>query len=124
MRLLIVLGAGGHTKQMLRLVDLLDANYEYHYVVADYDQLSAQKITNAGPVYRIVQPRQKRQGETESALTVLRKMPLALMQAWRILSQAAAGCGDRGRTQFTNSHRPGGARTPDPTYLRGNGLES
>ncbi|MCO6451060.1 MAG: hypothetical protein J5I90_09775 [Caldilineales bacterium] len=88
MRLLIVLGAGGHTKQMLRLVDLLGGDYEYHYVVADYDEVSAHKIRRPGLVYRIVQPRQKFKGETESASAVLRKMPGALKQAWEILDEA------------------------------------
>lgn len=88
MRLLIVLGAGGHTKQMLRLVDLLGPAYEYQYVIAAYDTVSEHKIRQVGPVYRIVQPRQKRQGETESAGVVLRKMPRALVQAWRILTAA------------------------------------
>jgi len=84
--LLIILGAGGHTKQMLRLVDLLGSEYHYHYVVADYDTISEQKIRIPGPVHRIVQPRQKRQGETDSVLTVIRKMPSALLQARRILT--------------------------------------
>ena len=86
LQLLIILGAGGHTKQMLRLVDLLGSEYHYHYVVADYDTISEQKIRIAGPVHRIVQPREKRLGETESALTVVRKMPRALLQARRILN--------------------------------------
>ncbi len=88
MRLLIVLGAGGHTKQMLRLVDLLGPEYDYCYVVADYDTVSEHKIVAAGPVYRIVQPREKRLGATEGAWTVLRKMPRALVQARRILAKA------------------------------------
>ncbi len=88
MRLLIILGAGGHTKQMLRLVDLLGPDYDYHYVVADYDTVSEHKLRRPGPVYRILQPRQKRRGHTDSTFTVLRKMPRALWQAWRILRQA------------------------------------
>lgn len=87
-RLLIILGAGGHTKQMLRLVQLLGPEYDYHYVVADYDVVSEHKIDLPGPVHRIVQPREKRQGVTESPWIVLRKMPTALRQAWRILDQA------------------------------------
>jgi beta-1,4-N-acetylglucosaminyltransferase len=88
MRLLIILGAGGHTKQMLHLVDLLGTDYEYHYVVADYDTISPQKIRQSGPVYHILQPREKRRGETDAPLTVLGKFPKALVQAWRILRQA------------------------------------
>lgn len=87
MRLLIILGAGGHTKQMLRLVDLLGPVHEYHYVVADYDAVSEYKITRPGPVYRMVQPREKRQGLTEDPLTVVRKMPFALHQASDILAK-------------------------------------
>lgn len=89
MRLLIILGAGGHTKQMLRLVELLGPQYDYCYVVADYDAVSEHKITHAGPVYRVVQPREKRQGKTEDPLTVLRKMPAALRQAGAIIDLAS-----------------------------------
>jgi UDP-N-acetylglucosamine:LPS N-acetylglucosamine transferase len=88
MRLLIILGAGGHTRQMLRLVELLGNDYEYHYVVADDDTLSATKIERPGPVYRVLQPRTKRQGVTEGTRTVLRKLPMAFRQASRILAQA------------------------------------
>ncbi|MCX7851992.1 MAG: UDP-N-acetylglucosamine transferase subunit ALG14 [Caldilineales bacterium] len=88
MRLLIILGAGGHTRQMLRLVELLGGEYEYHYVVADYDTVSEHKIVRPGLVYRVLQPREKRQGRTESAGAVLRKLPLALRQAWQVLDRA------------------------------------
>lgn len=88
MRLLIILGAGGHTRQMLRLVELLGDGYEYHYVVADYDTVSEHKITRPGPVYRVLQPREKRRGRTESAGTVLRKLPVALRQARHVLDRA------------------------------------
>lgn len=88
MRLLIILGAGGHTKQMLRLVDLLGAQHDYHYVVADYDTVSEHKIDLAGPVYRVLQPREKRQGVTDDPVTVLRKLPSAIQQAGDILAQA------------------------------------
>ncbi len=88
MRLLIVLGAGGHTKQMLRLVDLLGPDFDYCYVVADYDTVSEHKIAAQGPVYRMTQPREKRMGATEGVWTVLRKMPRALVQARRILAEA------------------------------------
>lgn len=88
MRLLIILGAGGHTRQMLRLVELLGDGYEYHYVVADYDTVSEHKITRPGPVYRVLQPREKRQGMTEGVGVVLRKLPVALRQAWQVLERA------------------------------------
>ena len=87
-RLLIVLGAGGHTKQMLRLVDLLGPDFDYCYVIPDYDTISETKIRIAGPVYRIKQPREKKLGKTDGPLTVMRKMPGALKTAWRILGDA------------------------------------
>lgn len=87
-RLLIVLGAGGHTKQMLRLVDLLGPEYDYCYVVPDYDVISETKIRIPGPVYRIKQPREKKLGRTDGPLTVLRKMPGAMKTAWGILGDA------------------------------------
>lgn len=88
MRLLIILGAGGHTKQMLRLVDLLGPQHDYHYVIADYDTVSEHKIHLPGPVHRVLQPREKRQGVTDNPITVLRKMPFALRQAAAIITQA------------------------------------
>ncbi len=85
--ILVVLGAGGHTKQMLRLVDLLGTDFTYSYVIPDYDQVSAGKIRIPGPVYRIKQPREKKHGHTDGPLTVLAKMPRALWTAWRILGK-------------------------------------
>ena len=86
--LLIILGAGGHTRQMLRLVDLLGSDYDYCYVVSDNDRISETKIRIPGPVYRIKQPREKRLGHTDGALTVLRRMPGAMRTAWQILGDA------------------------------------
>jgi beta-1,4-N-acetylglucosaminyltransferase len=56
-RLLIVLGSGGHTKEMLRLVDLMGPGYEYSYLVCADDELSVQKIKVPGSVYRVIRPR-------------------------------------------------------------------
>jgi len=84
-RLLIVLGAGGHTKQMLRLVDLLGPDYDYGYVAPDYDSISETKIRIPGPVYHIKQPREKKRGHTDGPLAVAQKMPRALSSAWQIL---------------------------------------
>lgn len=57
MRLLIVLGSGGHTKEMLRLVDLMGPGYEYSYLICADDELDAQKIRVPGPVFRVIRPR-------------------------------------------------------------------
>ena len=66
MRVLVVLGEGGHTRQMLQLLDELGAGYEYHYLIAAEDRLSESKIRVPGPVWRIGRPRNKVRGETDS----------------------------------------------------------
>lgn len=59
MRLLIVLGSGGHTKEMIRLVDLLGPQHTYAYLHCADDRLSLQKIKYPGPVYGVIRPRMK-----------------------------------------------------------------
>jgi UDP-N-acetylglucosamine:LPS N-acetylglucosamine transferase len=56
-RLVVVLGQGGHTTELLRLVDELGSGYEYHYLIGARDNLSADKIRLPGPVYRVPRPR-------------------------------------------------------------------
>jgi beta-1,4-N-acetylglucosaminyltransferase len=56
-RAMIVLGSGGHTKEMIRLVDLLGPDYEYSYLACADDELSPQKIKTTGAVYRVIRPR-------------------------------------------------------------------
>ncbi len=79
MRVLVVLGEGGHTRQMLQLLDQLGPHYEYHYLLAAEDQLSEEKIRLAGPVHRIGRPRSKVKGHTDS-------LPVA---AWHTLHSLA-----------------------------------
>ena len=59
LRLLIVLGDGGHTAEIIRLVDLLGTDYDYHYLVSAPDRISEGKITIQGPVHYTVRPRAK-----------------------------------------------------------------
>ena len=66
MRLLVVLGEGGHTRQMLQLLDQLGPQYEYLYLIAAEDRLSEGKIRRPGPVYRVGRPRSKVKGHTDS----------------------------------------------------------
>jgi len=70
-KLLIVLGSGGHTKEMLRVVELLGPGYEYAYLVAADDDLSVQKIVQPGAVYRVVRPRWKQTGALAVVLRTL-----------------------------------------------------
>ena len=66
MRVLVVLGEGGHTRQMLQLLDQLGSAYAYTYLIAVEDELSEGKIRLPGPVYRIGRPRSKVGGRTNS----------------------------------------------------------
>jgi beta-1,4-N-acetylglucosaminyltransferase len=59
MKLLVVLGEGGHTTEMLNLVDRLGDRYEYHYIIAKQDTLSADRIRIQGPVHHLLRPRCK-----------------------------------------------------------------
>lgn len=46
----MVLGSGGHTAQMLKLIDLFGDRFEYVYLVGRGDNLSVEKITRKGEV--------------------------------------------------------------------------
>ncbi len=83
MKLLIVLGSGGHTKEMLRVVELLGPGYEYHYLVAADDELSVQKIRTPGKVYRVIRPRWK---TTNLGQVIVR----TLLSAWQALAALLA----------------------------------
>ena len=75
---LVVMGEGGHTKQCLRLIDLLGtSDYRYSYVVVAEDQVTQAKIRTPGAVYRVARP-----GSTKSHLLVrLAKLPLCSLQS-------------------------------------------
>jgi beta-1,4-N-acetylglucosaminyltransferase len=81
-RLLIVLGSGGHTKEMLRVVDLLGSGFEYSYLVSEDDALSVQKIKLPGPVYKVIRPRWK---HTSLFMAVLRTAWSGLQALWALV---------------------------------------
>lgn len=56
-KLMIVLGSGGHTTQMLRLTEMLSDSYDFEYVVNDDDDKSIKKIKFAGDVHVMTRPR-------------------------------------------------------------------
>ncbi|RME79800.1 MAG: hypothetical protein D6784_00130 [Chloroflexi bacterium] len=59
LKLLVILGDGGHTTEMLVLVDLLGPKYDYAYLVSHDDLISEGKIRIPGPVYRTFVPTHK-----------------------------------------------------------------
>ena len=60
MRMLVILGEGGHTKEMLTLVEMLGDGLEYGYLIVQDDEVSESKIRRRGPVYRVLKPRGKK----------------------------------------------------------------
>lgn len=93
MKLLIVLGSGGHTKEMLRLVDLLGPGYEYSYLICADDELDAQKISIPGPVYRVIRPRLLNIGLLHIGLRTLWSAGQALVALLRTWPQAIISTG-------------------------------
>lgn len=57
--ILVVLGGGGHTAEMLELVRRLGPAYDYEYVVCHNDRLSEQKLPYKGKLMRVYNPREK-----------------------------------------------------------------
>ena len=75
---LVVTGEGGHTKQCLRLIELLGtANYRYSYVVVAEDPVTLAKIRVPGAVHRVARP-----GSTKSTLAVrLARLPRCTLES-------------------------------------------
>jgi beta-1,4-N-acetylglucosaminyltransferase len=53
LKILVVLGGGGHSTELLRLIDLLGSGYAYSYMLSSIDTISEGKIRWKGPVYRV-----------------------------------------------------------------------
>lgn len=95
-RLLLVMGEGGHTKEMVKLADLLGPDHTYHYLLVKEDRVSADKITRPGPVYRVNRPRfrpGKRHDPWRDASLTLLCAAQALPVLWRVRPQAILSTG-------------------------------
>jgi beta-1,4-N-acetylglucosaminyltransferase len=55
MKILIILGSGGHTAQMFKLLNLLGNKYQYGYLINSNDSVTPKKIS--GKIYAIPNPR-------------------------------------------------------------------
>ena len=84
MRVLVILGDGGHTADTLKLVSLLGPKYEYSYVMGNKDGISEGKIKFPGPVYRAPVPH----GKTQRLLASLRPVIKCTLREFAILRQA------------------------------------
>ena len=61
MKILVVLGDGGHSTEMIELVKSLGPNYEYSYMMLTTDLVSAGMIVWPGTIYRVQRPISKGQ---------------------------------------------------------------
>ena len=93
MKILVVLGEGGHTTELLRLVDLLGDRYEYHYMVTREDNLSASRIKHRGPLYSLSRPRGKDTGMAGAVWRTLLAGVQSLPVIWRIRPTAVLSTG-------------------------------
>jgi len=71
-KILVVLGEGGHTKEMLTLVDMMEMNFIYGYLLAHDDAISENKIRKKGQVFRVVRPRDKKLHRIKDIFKTLR----------------------------------------------------
>jgi beta-1,4-N-acetylglucosaminyltransferase len=93
MKLLVVLGSGGHTAQMIRLVAMLSPDHAYSYMVGLEDQLSESKITRAGTVYRVHRARRHEDGLLKTVVKVIRLSFESLSVLWKVKPDAIINAG-------------------------------
>ena len=67
-KLLVAVGSGGHATELLYLVDKLSTQYQFHYLICRDDNLSAERIRQPGPLYRVTRPRSMQSGALDAAL--------------------------------------------------------
>jgi beta-1,4-N-acetylglucosaminyltransferase len=93
MRIMVILGSGGHTAEMVRLTEELGP-HDYEYVVASDDPLSARKTVYPGLVHVVLNPRTK---ADRNPVLIAAKAVLALFQSARLVARSRAevivGCG-------------------------------
>lgn len=80
--MMIVLGKGGHTEQMIRLVDKLGDKYNYEYIVGESDIVSEKKIKIKGEIFKIQNPREM---NDKNIFIVLFKLLRSFIQSIKIL---------------------------------------
>ena len=83
--LLVILGRGGHTEQMLRLVDSLGRNYNYEYVIGKTDSLFQKRIRIPGKIFMINNPREM---EDKNPLVVFFKLFRTTLDSLSVLSKS------------------------------------
>lgn len=96
LRLLVILGGGGHTTEILRLVDLFvdqGAPFGYAYLLTWEDTLSEQRIRQPGPVYRVNRPSYKSYSGVRQVVGTLRALGQTLGIMLRVRPHAVVTAG-------------------------------
>ena len=52
-KIMVILGGGGHTEQMLRVVKMLGKKFEYIYIITHDDKVSEKRIEISGRIYEV-----------------------------------------------------------------------
>jgi UDP-N-acetylglucosamine:LPS N-acetylglucosamine transferase len=79
------MGEGGHSKECLRLIDLMgDEDYRYSYILVADDEVTASKVRVPGPIYRVIRPGCKKTNPITDSV----KYPICAAQALRSLLRA------------------------------------
>lgn len=55
-KIMVILSGGGHTEQMLKLIDMLGNKFEYIYIICEDDKISEKRIEIKGKIYKIRRP--------------------------------------------------------------------
>jgi UDP-N-acetylglucosamine:LPS N-acetylglucosamine transferase len=87
--ILVVLGGGGHTRQLLELVRRLGKRYSYEYLSASDDNLSEKMIELKGPLFKIFNPRKM---EDKNILKVILKFIPSTMQLFFVFLKSKSDC--------------------------------
>ena len=61
-KILVILGEGGHTFHMVRLVEMLGDKYTYDYMILKRDKISQNMITKEGKIFKVTLPRKLKSG--------------------------------------------------------------
>ncbi|MCX8182327.1 MAG: UDP-N-acetylglucosamine transferase subunit ALG14 [Candidatus Methanomethyliaceae archaeon] len=72
MKILAVLGSGGHTAQIIKLIELLGDQFDYQYMVGFGDVLSVSRIRRKGKVYFVHRARDHGDDLLTTAFKVMR----------------------------------------------------
>lgn len=93
-KILVLLGSGGHTVQMLRLIRKLGKRYNYEYIIADDDETSEKQIKYPDKVYTLKNIRTK---YDYNLFKIILKFIPSTIEALKILMDskpdAIIGCG-------------------------------